>query len=194
MELESYKNLIQNLLPKGFAWPRQRGSNMEAFINAISYEFKRTDDRIDDLLREAYPLTSSSLLPDWERITGLPDDCEGAETTVQRRREAVDRKLSSTGGQSPGFYIATAARLGYEITITEFTQFRCGINTAGDPVCGDLWADTWQVNAPEVTVSYFAAGVGAAGEPLADWGNGLLECVMNKLKPAHTTVLFAYSS
>lgn len=193
MGLEKYTAMLQNLLPLGLAWPRQPGTNMENFLSALAVELNRVDTRVEDMLREAYPLTTSELLTDWERVTGLPEECEGLAETVQRRREAVNQKLSMIGGQSPGYYINVAARLGYEITITEFRPFVAG-DEAGDPVYGDDWAYAWQVNAPEETVKYFNAGEGNAGEPLATWGNTLLECVISRLKPAHTVVLFAYGS
>ena len=31
-----------------------------------------------------------------------------------------------------------------------------------------------------------------AGEPLRSWGNNLLECTMERIKPAHTVLIFAY--
>lgn len=193
MGLEKYTAMLQNLLPQGLAWPRQAGTNMESFLSALAVELNRVDTRVEDLLREAYPLTTSELLTDWERLTGLPEECEGLAETTQKRREAVNQKLSSIGGQSPGYYIDVAARLGYDITITEFSPFVAG-DSAGDYVYGDDWAYAWQVNAPEETVTYFAAGEGSAGDPLASWGNELLECVINRLKPAHTIVIFAYGS
>ena len=193
MVLERYKTMLQNLLPQGLAWPREQQTNMDDFLLSLAGEPERVDGRVQDMLTEAYPLTTSELLTDWERVTGLPEECEGLGETVQIRREAVHTKLSSIGGQSPGFYIDTAANLGFTITITEFRPFVAG-DDAGDSVYGDDWAYAWQVNAPEETVRYFDAGSGSAGEPLATWGNELLECVINRLKPAHTIVIFAYSS
>lgn len=193
MGLEKYTAMLQNLLPLGLAWPRQPGTNMENFLSALAVELNRVDIRVDDMLREAYPLTTSELLTDWERVTGLPEECEGLADSTQRRREAVNQKLSSIGGQSPAYYIDVAQRLGFEITITEFRPFVAG-DDAGDPVYGDDWAYAWQVNAPEESVTYFEAGNGSAGDPLASWGNELLECVINRLKPAHTIVIFAYGA
>lgn len=194
MGVGNYVSLLQNLLPQGWAWPREPDTNMENLLTAKAEELNRVGCRVQDQLTEAYPLTTSELLTDWERMTGLPETCEGQAETVALRREAVAQKLSSIGGQSPGFYIDVAERLGYTITITEFSPFRVGVNSAGDPLYGEDWAYAWQVNAPEETVRYFAAGQGAAGEPLASWGNELLECVISRLKPAHTIVIFAYGS
>lgn len=184
--------MLENLLPTGLAWPRQSGTNMENFLTALSTELNRIDLRVQDMIRESYPLTSSELLSDWERVTGLPEECEGLADTVQKRREAVDQKLSTIGSQSPGYYIDIAARLGYDISITEFLPFRAGAGEAGAPLYGEDWIFAWQVNAPEESVRFFRAGEGGAGEALASWGNELLECVISRLKPAHTIVLFAY--
>lgn len=194
MGIEKYSTMLHNLLPRGLAWPRQKDTTLTALLEALGVEFQRVDGRVQNMLEEAYPLTASELLTDWERLVGLPEECEGLAETIQRRREAVDNKLSTIGGQSPGYYISVAARLGYEITITEFNPFRVGEDAAGDPLYGEDWAYAWQVNAPEESVKYFAAGEGAAGEPLATWGNSLLECVISRLKPAHTIVIFAYNA
>ena len=137
--------------------------------------------------------TTNQLLPNWERVLGLPDDCSelGESTTI--RRLNVLAKLATRGGQSPQYFIDVAAALGYTIAITEFDVFRAGVSSAGDPVYSEEWEYAWQVNAPETTVVYFAASTSVAGDPLADWGNDRLECVITNLKPAHTHVLFAYA-
>lgn len=43
----------------------------------------------------------------------------------------------------------------------------------------------------EMTFDY-ATVMMLASDPLAYWGDQLIECVINKYRPAHTTVLFAY--
>jgi uncharacterized protein YmfQ (DUF2313 family) len=60
------------------------------------------------------------------------------------------------------------------------------------PIYGDLWRFAWQVNAPATTVEQFTV-MGGVDEALQSWGNELLECLISRLKPAHTNVLFAYS-
>lgn len=191
---DKYKKLLKSLLPIGWAWPKEKATNMDSFLGSMSVELGRVDTRVEDMLREAYPLTSSELLVDWERICGLPSECYGLGETVQIRREDVHRKLSSLGAQNPQYYIDLAANVGFDVTITEYSPFLVGQDAAGDPVNDEDWAYAWQVNAPEDTIKYFRAGEGAAGEPLASWGNELLECVISEVKPAHTILLFAYGS
>lgn len=192
MALSKYIALLQDLLPRGFAWPRQASTNMESLLGAFAVELERGDARVDDMLRESYPLTSSELLEDWERVLGLPEPCAGAPTGLEARRIAAHEKLSRKGGQSPQYFIDLAAQYGFTITISEYSQFRAGINSAGDPVYGDAWAYTWVVHGPEVTVRTFKAGQATAGEALREWGNEILECLINRLKPAHTHVIFSY--
>jgi len=186
--------MIFDLLPRGLAWPRERGTNLDNLITAEAVELTRVDRRVADMITESYPLTSGELLPDWERVTGLPDPCVGTPDTVQKRREAVNRKLGATGGQSINYYIDVAARAGYTVTITEYTPFRVGLNAMGDPLASEDWAYAWQVNAPAETVRVFRAGQGSAGEALRTWGNEILECALNQVKPAHTYLIFAYGT
>lgn len=193
MGIERYTAMIQNLLPIGWAWPRQKNTNMELMITALAGEPQRVDKRVQNMLEESYPLTTNELLTDWESAMGLPEECEGLAETVQKRREAVHQKLATLGGQSPQFYIDIAAAIGFTVTITEFRPFVAG-DDAGDQVWGDDWAHVFQVNAPEETISYLNAGEGSAGEPLATWGNDVLECVISRHKPAHAAVIFAYES
>jgi len=190
-----YLAQLQALLPQGPAWPRDADAELTRLLAAWADEMARIDARAADLVEEADPRTTAELLADWERVAGLPDACvealAGAQTTAQRRAALVG-KLTTIGGQSAAYYIALAASLGYAITVTEFRPFRAGQSCAGDALTNDEWIFAWQVNAPETTIVDFAAGRSCAGDPLRAWGNELLECVITRLKPAHTHVLFAY--
>jgi uncharacterized protein YmfQ (DUF2313 family) len=161
----------------------------------MSLEFARLDARGSALPLEANPFTTNELLSDWERVAGLPDKCAGVlEETVQGRRNGLLAKLASTGGQSPAYFISIAAALGYEITITEFRPFRVGLSAVGDALTNGDWQFTWRINAAETTTVPFRVGLSAVGEALRTWGNDLLECKMNQIKPAHTILLFGYGA
>lgn len=191
---DDYLQQLQSHLPLGPAWPRDIDSLTTKILESFAEEYARIDARIEDLVDEADPRTTSELLPDWERVLGLPDPCVPAGQTFQQRRAAVVAKLTNTGGQSRDYFIALAAYLGFEITITEFTPFRVGSSAVGDPLCGSDWWYAWRVNAPATTSIFFRVGSSTVGEPLQSFGNELLECVFNRLKPAHTTIIFAYGS
>lgn len=193
---EDYARQLAQLLPPGQAWQVEPGKNLHGLLRGIGEALARVHTRADDLSREVDPAQTLELLDRFESVLGLPDKCSGElETTVQGRRNAVMAKLFSTGGQSIPFFIGVGQALGFEVSITEFRAFRAGRSTAGEALSnGADWAYTWRINAPEVTVIPFRAGQSAAGEPLQAWGNDSLECKMNQLKPAHTTLLTGYGA
>ena len=185
-----YLDDLKALLPPGIAWPRD-GGTQDDVLGALAEELARVDARAADLLEEADPRTTAELLPDWERAFGLPDPCVDLPDTYGERIVALVEKMSRIGGQSPTYFIALAARLGFTVTITEFDPFTVE-DTVEDTITGQDWQFAWQVNAPPETVTAFTVD-GYVTEPLADWGNVRLECAIARLKPAHTTVLFAYA-
>lgn len=192
MTQEDYRAALAALLPTGAAWPRDTGSTLMLLLRAMAAEFERLDGRAAQLLAETDPASTTELLPDWERVVGLPDPCVTQVQTVAERRQALEGRLTSVGGQSRAFFIQLAARLGYTITIDEFAS-AAAATAAGITFTGDEWAHTWRVNVPSVVgVTWFRVGAGAVGEPLRTWGNEVIECQFNRLKPAHTRLLFAY--
>lgn len=190
---DEYRQQLQKLAPQGIAWPTEPTSNWVKFLDALAQEFARVDARANELIDESFPDTTTELLPNWERVAGLPDDCNGViGETYQIRRLNLLAKLAARGGQSIAYFIEVMGVLGFTITITEYDRFRVNRNRMGDALNGEDWEYTFTVNAPTETIFWFRAGQAAAGEPLASWGNERLECNMNKLKPAHTLALFAY--
>jgi uncharacterized protein YmfQ (DUF2313 family) len=189
-----YRRQIDTLLPEGAAW-RSSGDGAgvrDHLLDAAAVEYARIHNRLLDLIEESDPRTTGEMLTDWEQAAGLPDDCTGLADTLQERRNQLVAKITQRGGQSRQFFIDVAAALGFTVTITEFSPFQVGSSSVGDPLAGEDWWFAWQINAPEETVREFRTGQSTAGEPLRDWGNDLLECVISRLKPAHTDVKYTY--
>ena len=193
---EDYLAQLQALCPKGKAWPvEDPESTFYSLLYAIADEWGRLDHRIDDLLNEMDPRTTYELLEDWERVLGLPDTCTGLGATLQERRLAASEKLSKKGGQSRQYFIDLAGSYGYSITIDEFDTFRVDSGCIDDELADESIRFYWQVNAEEAPpITYFRTGESSVDEPLEAFNSGLLECLMRKYKPAHTTVIFNYSS
>jgi uncharacterized protein YmfQ (DUF2313 family) len=189
-----YTKMLMDLLPEGRAWPKFPGTFIYRVMEGLSEELSRLDGRAQQLIIESDPRNSSAdeLLPDWERVCGLPDECRRETSTVATRRNDVVARLTQNGSINKPFYIQHAAYLGYDITIYEYRPFRAGISCAGDPVCDQPWAYVWEVRAPAVTGVFFVAGGSSAGDALAVYENEALECSITKRKPAETLVLFSY--
>ena len=145
------------------------------------------------MLVDAFPPTTYELLPEWESTLGLPDPCAGAAPTIPARRAQVVARLTAVGGASIPQLVAFAASLGYTVSITQYSQARAGMLKAGQPCCGYDWNFAWKITAPLNTVVRAVAGSMAAGDPLASWGNAVLECEFRAVMPAHTIPIFAYA-
>lgn len=194
MNADAYRRQLVALLPRSAfgVFNVEAESKISAVLGAIAMELARVDQRGADLINETDPRTISETLPEWEQMLGLPDPCVPFEQSTSQRVRAVVAKFIARGGQSPAYFVAVAAALGFVITITEFSAFDA--NSLADKAClGTAWSFAWQVNAPQASVSYFDA-TSSADDPAAWWSNEILECVMRRLKPAHTTVVFAYAA
>lgn len=165
-----------------------------ALIQAQANALSAAENRVDAVYQTIFPDTGEGLA-DWERVLALPDPCLVGETqTIRQRVQAVVSKWQGTAGQSQAFFIALAEALGYRISISVFRPAFAGSARAGDAINGGVWDFAWRVNAPAVSVSIAVAGLTGAGDPLAAWGNQLLECRLNQLKPAESILIFAYGN
>lgn len=226
-----YAQAFARLLPTGAAWSRDPLSvlmkvvhglaqiwgspGVDAASDAIPGTAQLVDGRAGDLLeRESDPRATIELLPDWERAWGLPDPCVAEPLTIANRQVALVTKMTLLGAQSRAFFIATAAALGYTITIREFSPFMAGVSRCGDTrnlaIDGDTPDGThyrWEIGPPEMRfywvvvvgalrLTWFRAGEGQAGvDPMVRIALATdLECLIRRYKPAHTDVVFDYSA
>jgi uncharacterized protein YmfQ (DUF2313 family) len=188
-----YLHQLQALLPQGPAWPREE-SPLTRLLTGLAQELARVDGRAVTLLEEADPRTTAELFADWERVAGLPDACAqafGGDQTLAQRRAALVGKLTTLGGQSAAYYVGLAAALGYAITVEDFHEHTVD-DDVDHPLYGEAWAFAWQVNGALNEVTELTVD-DTVNDPLASWGTALLECVIERLKPAHTIVLFSYT-
>lgn len=202
-------------LPTGPAWPRHPVSTLAAVVRGLMGLPRRMLERAALFLNiEAFPPTADLLLSDWERVLGLPEPCLPAATTVPERRAAVLEKLRRRPGrQDRAYFLELADRLGYaDITITEHIPAQCGMTRCG--ATRSVSADgrlivrgagcgtpairyLWIVTVPGARLTWFAFGQGGGrcgNDPhLRIRRADDLECLFNKLKPAHTRLVFEYT-
>lgn len=156
MSADNYREQLQSLLPRGSAWPRDAGAVLTKVLDGMAQEFARVDIRVDNLLDESDPRTTVELLPDYERVHGLPDPCVTDALTTDQRRNALVSKISGIGGQSAAYFLSLLERLGYvssrwtrvawhfigsvqswtsaNATLTSSTTSVTLLATAGDPI------------------------------------------------------------
>ena len=173
---EQYAQQLYLLLPTGVAWQQRLGSVLRSLLLAIADSLARIHNKLVGLPIEADPRTTAELLDEWEATVGLPDDCITDRTlSTSERRAAVVARLVALGGASRQYFVDVAASFGYTVTITEPSLHQ------------------WQVNSEEDNViTYFRIGESTMGDSLGEFGNEQLECLLTRIKPSHTELLFAY--
>lgn len=189
--VQDYTGALLSLLPRGRVWPKDPDSAQAKLMAGLAPSFQRLDARAQTLLVDAFPATTTELLPEWESSLGLPDPCDGPGQTVDQRRAQVLNKFVSAGGQSVAYFVGVLTRLGYpDATITQYAPFRVGIDHVGFPIHGLEWAYHWTINLPNLSVFWFLVGISTVPGPLFSISDQAVFCVIDDLKPAHTTVDF----
>jgi len=189
-----YRQQLVALSPPGLAWNSENGSEYSHLIDSFAAALAKVDGRVDQLLDELDPRTATELLPDWERLLGLPDACTPADQTLQERRIACHAKYIMKGGQSEAYFIKLAETLGHPITITVFKPFITGLSCCGNGLYSEDDRFVWKVSVNTSRPVYFRTGESAAGEKLLQLAPAaMLECIFRRLQPSHTTLVFDYS-
>jgi len=207
----TYRTLLESLLPPGEFFRLERDGDWGDTLGGLAEELARIHNiALEWIIEETDPRTAGDsrspdnkfnyggLLADWERVLGLPEpDCAIEALTIEARRLQAAAKISATGGATAAYLVAVAARAGYAITIDANSDgphpFRCGSTGCDEPIRGLAWAWAFIVNGQLAQALYFRAGTSGCDEPLIDWGNDLLECLINKLKPAESLPHFVYT-
>jgi len=179
---EDYRRQLEALLPPGPVWPRDQDGILGLLIEAFGAEMAKAHADALGLLTEIIPSSTSELLPDWEGVAGLPDECSPLSLTETERRFDVLARLNSLGGASASYFESVSAALGFTTAAAvDHPQFRAGFDQVGiDPLIDDLYALTWTV---QVDVTGKSPAQIAA-----------LRCVLEKLKPEHTLIEFIFTT
>lgn len=185
MTSAQYAEQLRALLPPGRALAAEDGSVVANLLGALAIELSRVDENGDTLLEQIFPDATTDFLADWERITGLPDDCAQGTQTDAERRTAVMQKLAANSSPTIDFLVGVAADLGYNITIIERGARR--VDTA---VCGGYYGTTgwnfvWQIDTPVEQAQTRRAGDPCGGE-LSHWINPQMPCKIGQHRPAGT--------
>lgn len=194
MMTSDYLAQLQALLPMGLAWALDQTAKLTSLLTAWADEFARVDKRADELVDAVDPSTTVELLAEWESVASLPDHCVSVSQGIEQRRAALLSKITSIGGQSRAYFIGLAAAMGYPgATIDEFIG---GVTCNDD--CNSVLGNqdayfVWRINLPFSTAGRFYMHCNSdCNSALQSWGDAAIECRINLLKPAHTTVFFAY--
>ncbi|EAA8719444.1 DUF2313 domain-containing protein [Salmonella enterica subsp. enterica serovar Abaetetuba] len=171
-----HQRALLQLLPRGKAWNKAPDSTLSELCRALSEPTARVNETATQLLRERFPSQAVLLLEDWEKFLGLPD-CTSGEDNIETRQMAAGAKHRMWPSLNVLFYKKLAKRYGYDIEITPDpdNQYISLINVKG----GVKWRN--------------ATVLDNCLTPLRVYDSGILECLLEKYKPAHQEFRFIYS-
>jgi uncharacterized protein YmfQ (DUF2313 family) len=176
---KDYAHTILQFYPNGRAWIIKLKGVFDNLLCAWSFEPSRVERRGRDLISESDPLKTQELLEDWERVLGLPGDCEEPPSTLEGRQSAVHAKLTQKSFSSITFFLRLADRLGYPFAIirNEHKPFQCGISVCGDALQGHHghWTYTWTLITNDTTEN-----------------DATLRCLVREAAQAHAIVHFEF--
>lgn len=146
---------------------------------------------------QTFPSSISYSLDDWEAEYGLPDPCTSPDSGVQGRINAVRARFGAQGGASPAYFICLAASVGYDITITEPSDFICELSECDgdDTVVNVNGHHEWVIRLLGLGDTWFYPDDGWLDEtPLEGFLVATeLECLLRRVAPTHATLIFDYS-
>jgi uncharacterized protein YmfQ (DUF2313 family) len=122
---DSFAAAVQNLMPRGMAWPRAADSIQTAVAQALAQGLVRFNTAISNFCgTELDPNETVVYLPNWFSLMGLPVI---PWATIAQQQALLNWRLQDKGGFAPSRYIAMMAALGITIEVTKTAAWTLSI-------------------------------------------------------------------
>jgi len=164
-------------------------STWSKLMTCFALELERMEQQVVDIYRESVPGLATDLLPDWERMLGLPDECSPLAPTIEERQRIAHLKYTTNyASLNLQFFINYAAALGSSIVITLSPSgniFRVDHNRVD--------------RTPERGID--GARLGSLGTSAqikiemdgSDPNKSYLMCYFNRIIPAHVRIVWSFT-
>lgn len=190
--LEEHAQSLADYLPGGklFIAKNTNGTNFRKYLRGLSYELQRFESALIEVTSEYDPRTTTEFITEWESSVGIPDDCFPGTGSLDERRRDVITKFMAIGVSTAQDFIDLAAFMGYEITIEHLADgtYYPPYNVPFTPMIGIPYNRyVWIVIGANVIANIPPYNVPFS---LTSSTQTKLQCFFNKLKPAHTLIIF----
>ena len=188
MTPSDYQRAGLQLLPNGYAWNKEAGSENSKLQLGFGHEFARVESTAESLLREVLPSESMWLLAEWEAFAGLPDCTTDETATIDMRHHALSAKIRMSPSLCALFLEKIAADRGYKIKIVDKYPHHCmrNVNYPLNP-----WHNWWIVY---VRVFGYTSHRMTVLDNVKTYLNvndyGDLQCLLERYKPAHINFIY----
>jgi uncharacterized protein YmfQ (DUF2313 family) len=170
----------------------REGSNLRKVLIGLASEWLEFRNKINEVFDEYNPNNTTALLEEWETFVGIPDSCISNTGSIEQRRLNILLKLSGINASTAKQFENIAAILGYSVVV------ETGVDTSTFPLTFPFILMSAE-EAPFIIVVTLPISLKPSGFPLTlpfTLGSGIpqiLNCLFNKIKPAHTKLYFRYS-
>lgn len=175
--LEEHRFSLASFVPndKLHATKNLPGEVLHDILLGLSHELLRCETALVTLQNDFFPSGTDALLPEWERVLGIPDSCFSGTGTVEERQRDVLIKLASLGVQTAADFINLATLFGVNANVAP------GNTVASFPYTFPILFLTAADSRFTIIVDF----TGPSSPAVAT-----MECLFNKLKPANTQLIF----
>lgn len=191
-----HQSILRAFVPNGnaFVLKSNPDSNIYKLLYGLAAECARMEQKLNEVAYE-YDITQTTLLIEqWEQALGIPDSCLTNQGTIEFRRQQVIAKLAAQLDTRESF-ISFMAIFGFTVNVTSGSYW--GIYPLPYPW---LYYDTPKTARFSIVVDILTAAqpgkypFSIEKYPWLYTPNTLnvVECLINKIKPANCQVLFRY--
>jgi uncharacterized protein YmfQ (DUF2313 family) len=185
---------LAKFLPEGKVWraKNEKESNLYKLLLGFGGELLRVHQSIDELMCNYLISESAQFLPEWEKMVGIPDSCFKGTGTDEERVRDVLIKLASLNVITEADWEALCALYGVS---------NCFIRNGIFYHTWDwVWPHIWFPN-ERVARFHLVIRLPESFKPSTwpwtwdhPWGRDstVLQCIMQKIKPADTKLIFIY--
>jgi uncharacterized protein YmfQ (DUF2313 family) len=192
--MDKFWQALAQLLPTGFAWPREASSTLMRVLRGMAGSFDELHETTHQIVRQWQPATTVNRLAEWEAATGLPDACFGNDQPVDLRRRLLllrlrgaDLPFDDSSPAAPRVIEALCLSFGYPATVAYNTPFRCGhrVGRRLGRLDGRLYITL------TLPGGRFRVGQNRIGDRLIDGATGHeLVCLLKRVLPARFELVF----
>lgn len=188
--LEEWHDVLQQLMPRGRAWPRDQTAALTSLLRGFSGRLNAVEANADLLIKEMRPETTELLLEEWEDYLGLPD-CNAIPDGFERRRDAVVEKYHRKGGLAT-WQIEQAVKdaLGFTIQVTEVLPHHV-LRNIMCPIYSNKYRFIMQVTVTDMPMIRFRS-LSNVLTPLISYQAQILECFLRRYRMAGHDYDFLY--
>lgn len=192
--IDDYTMAFRALLPRGRAWSRSPDSTIGQLTDALAAMPEQVDADAQQLLIDAFPTTTTALISEWDSSLGIPDPCSGPPATLVDNRAQIVARLASTGGQSVPYLLQVINAFGFVASITEYSAAAPGVWAPNGVIKKTAdWHHTFSVDLTPASVSLLTV-TSDVTQPLGALNLQALDCILQRIKPAHTQYFYRFIS